>query len=664
MRTALPLLVLGCQPVRVGAVAVCQSSPPDGVVVREVVCADEVPAGGIGRSGADWLLANAQLRVIVRSPEQALTLHGVGGGTLLDAAPWGGSDLVHEVVPIVGGGWIDAESLEWTDAGIALTGPVRDLPDQPAWDYDAVRTVVLRLGPDDTTVSLAGANGLWIHPLAGVGVSRTGALQGPDATLGAAAAQVTDLGGALRLDGVGSLTLGGPTAWADLGVPTQEIDGTAAGATTLDLFAGDQRVGSLSLPRDGAFHLEIPADVDRIVASAPDRAPAEAAPGRGLQLAPGPAARLSVVPRFEGMGARPVPVQGAGPDGQSFETVIGSTGGAVWVSPGSWTLTIGALPGVAPAVIDLTVDADAIAAPTLRPTWDPHPYVLARLDLPADGDWRHRTGDAAALRSALGDGAAYAVLTPTDATATLDRDEAALPLHAAAGFRATHPDGWTLRAWPATANSKFAGWGAPDLSLGDAVDAMTVATGPASRRFTAVDLAWFEQVPPGAARFDPDLVALPSPGAAGPAAWQGWWRWLDGGRAVAPTGPFTWARVPDPARVAAAEIEGALVSGAVAAGTGPLLRLWWGDREAGDGPAAGALTAPMTAHLSGGEALTDLALIGDGGVVLAAWPLEGATTVTAQLARPPAMRWVVAVAWDAAGAAWAASAPLWLDPPG
>jgi hypothetical protein len=122
--------------------------------------------------------------------------------------------------------------------------------------------------------------------------------------------------------------------------------------------------------------------------------------------------------------------------------------------------------------------------------------------------------------------------------------------------------------------------------------------------------------------------------------------------------------VPDPSRVAAAEIEGALVSGAVAAGTGPLLRLWWGDREAGDGPSAGALTAPMTAHLSGGEGLTDLALIGDGGVLLAHWPLTGDTTATGQLARPSEARWVVAMAWDASGDTWAASAPLWLDPPG
>jgi hypothetical protein len=43
---------------------------------------------------------------------------GVGGATLVDVAPWGAEDAVYEVVPVVGGGWLDVDAFVIEDAAL------------------------------------------------------------------------------------------------------------------------------------------------------------------------------------------------------------------------------------------------------------------------------------------------------------------------------------------------------------------------------------------------------------------------------------------------------------------------------------------------------------------------------------------------------------------
>ena len=149
----LPALV-SCQPSTPAPGAECHTERPDEgqVLVEPLLCSDPVPPGGEGRADADVYLATHDWRAILRHPQDALTVAGWGGGTLVDAAAWEGPDAVHEVIPLVGGGWLteieatllaDAVRLEGTDlAGERRTVTWRPDPDGPwlvAEGADALR---------------------------------------------------------------------------------------------------------------------------------------------------------------------------------------------------------------------------------------------------------------------------------------------------------------------------------------------------------------------------------------------------------------------------------------------------------------------------------------------------------------------------------------------
>ena len=107
MTRLLPLLALACQPAgepEFVETTTCLTTPPtSGVWVQPRQCGEQTPPGGEGTVG-DLVLANAKMRAILRQPAHALTVPGIGGGTLVDIAPWGHGDVLHEAIPIVGGG--------------------------------------------------------------------------------------------------------------------------------------------------------------------------------------------------------------------------------------------------------------------------------------------------------------------------------------------------------------------------------------------------------------------------------------------------------------------------------------------------------------------------------------------------------------------------------
>src|SRR3990170_4265522 len=87
--------LLSCQP---GAPALDQDCDPDrpepgDIVVGPLTCSDPVPPRGEGRADADLYLATHHLRAVFRHPQDALTVAGWGGGTLVDVAPWEGADV-------------------------------------------------------------------------------------------------------------------------------------------------------------------------------------------------------------------------------------------------------------------------------------------------------------------------------------------------------------------------------------------------------------------------------------------------------------------------------------------------------------------------------------------------------------------------------------------
>ena len=133
-------LVAGCQPRPefLSSSEDCQSATPSkgDVVVGPVTCdAQQIPSGE-GR-GSDYYLANHHFRAIIRHPETSLSMIGVDGGTLIDAAPWGYRDRLHEALPLVGGGWLDVDVFEVGDSEILVGGTVVSLPDQLAEEAGA-----------------------------------------------------------------------------------------------------------------------------------------------------------------------------------------------------------------------------------------------------------------------------------------------------------------------------------------------------------------------------------------------------------------------------------------------------------------------------------------------------------------------------------------------
>lgn len=198
------------------------------VRVRQIACTDEL-RGGEGAVG-DWLLQNAVASFVVRDTYASLTQLGEGGGTLVDAVPVGGVDLLMELMPRA-----DRATLE------AVTEP------------DAVELrapgVVYRLEADAPALGVTGPDG---EPLAAVWVPRPGA-DHVDAVarsgtgffalaLAAPLAEEADGHGMIEVEGLTGVALDPAARWPE-GTPLAEaVGGEALDADELEVRVGDRVV--------------------------------------------------------------------------------------------------------------------------------------------------------------------------------------------------------------------------------------------------------------------------------------------------------------------------------------------------------------------------------------------------------------------------------------
>jgi hypothetical protein len=641
------------------------------VVVREVGCGAEIPSGGDARAGADFLLANSQLRAVVRGPQEALTILHASGGTLLDAAPWStGVDDLHEAIPLVGGGWLSLSTFEVEEDGLLLRGTVVDLPEGPAEHAGEEREIRWRIRPDDPQLYLEGADGLDVHGTAGaVWLDAASLFQSGGAVYAPDVPESDDLGGVLRFDGASALLISdGVAAWSELSPATRRIHGTAPDATDLKLYRGAVYVGKVPLDPllGGDFDLRIPPDVTAVTAIGPGLPSAPSPPGEDMVLALGSPAELRVALVWDGATPRETDLAVTA-DGHTSHVLVPPDGLTLLVAPGQIGLEVGGALDLARTETTAEVGQEGAAiALTVRPAWDPGNRVAASLGRITDRDRASREPAARTLRDATAEGFAFAVLSPSDAVAGASITDDPGRIAWRNGVRSRHPDGWSIVSWPWSDNTKRAGWGAPDLARLDPQEALQTATGASTRRFTVVDAGWLAvAAPPWEHRFLPDFVALDPPLPAGPAAtWTGWIGWLDQGAALIPTGPVTWVDVADPALVGGTEIEAGLVRGAVVAGTGPVIDFTW--NGAGPGEAQGPPARPqLPAELSlvGAGSIDRLEIFGEGGATVASWDVDGDTALTPLLVGDPG-RWVVAVGWTTNGGDWAVTGPIWLAPPG
>lgn len=656
------------------------AQPGEGEVRVQPWCDDVEMTEGEGAKG-DWWLSNSHFKAIIRHPLTALTVPGVGGGTLIDGSPWGYKDRLHEVIPIVGGGWLDVDTFEVHDDGITVGGLVVPLPDREPTTPGERRTVRWIVEPDTPWLKVEGTDGLWIHVAGDTAyvdgrVADDLVLYGHDGTV------AEDLGGVIRAEDATALSMA-PTdeGWA-LDIDGQPLSGVAEGAERIVLLSGDATVGWVPVD-DGVFATTVQAHVDAVRAEAEGFGPSAAtAPGEDLELSIGDTATLDLTVGWNGALPRPVRVDWSDATGRQGYGILRSSGEPLALGEGVYSLTFGAGPTVAP------IQRDDIE---LRPGqsvpfaiefvgFDPGDRTLAAVGWHADRSRTWRGSDEEALREALGAGVGFAVAAAEDDLVDVDpynADETWIRSRDGASF--TGP-AWTLTSWPWSDSSNKGGHGALTPSLiPDPVDALAAMWGGESaNRFVAVDYAWLAEVgAPWTTRPQPDFVHLPEPGPGGPitGVWRDWFAWLDAGADLVPLGPYTWVDVPDPAYLAEADVEQGLVRGEVCATTGPLVTLDIDGLGPGDvRPEASGDTGDTGApppriepsHIR--AAVQDatgsvlyLALFTNGGELLASWAVHGGGERSLDVVLDGT--WVIAVAWSGDGNTWAVTGPVWSSAP-
>ncbi|MGK0349160.1 MAG: hypothetical protein ACI855_005253 [Myxococcota bacterium] len=620
----------------------CDLSQPDrGVRVERVDCRERIPRRGEADVVDTWV-ATPFFRAIVRHPQAARTLPGLGGGTLVDVALWDGRDVAYEWVPLIGGGWLSVDTVDVEPDGVVVSGTVRSLPDRVV-DEGAPASVRWRFDPNEPRMYLEGAEGLWLHPHAGS--VRLGPGVVTDRTLVVTDARtIRDLGGALRLDGVRTIAVSSLVEPDWLDHPTQDIDVLAPAATRL---AVELDRGIVTLPMV-AEHLNwrLPSSVTRIRSERTGFAasPWRTAPDRDALIL-GESGQVIVTMTGD---VADTTVRWTHEDGRTgvatTETglaILDVGAGVVTVEAGNarvepWSRRTLVTPG-----------PPAFLPASLRRPFEMSHHVPAALRWSGERDRTTRRTDTQRLQDAASAGFPVAILAPKDdvSDATID----AL-IRVRNGATLTSPDGWSIVAWPWDAHPRLGAHGVPSVVNRTPEDALALAfQGPTFNRFLLVDAQWLEQA-------DPELTdPLPS------AAWltsvedlDAWYPWLNAGIALPPVGPQTWAEVPVPNNVLAVEVERQLVRGNTVASTEGRIDLTIGGESPGGRVVRTAL-ARGTAVIHTAGALTNAQLIEDGRVT-DAWSVVNAEPHTVTV--DPDTDWALIVATGEDD--FAVTGPIWM----
>ena len=684
------LIVIGgmlcaCQPSSPRALilpCLLERPSPGETVLRPVGCEQELIAGGEGRT-SDWLLATHAYRAILRHPQASLTLPGTSGGTIIDFAPWGYRDRLHEIVPLIDGGWLDVNDLEIHDNDLILRGHLAPLPGQPHLSSDAEHEVTWTVEPDSPWLQITGADSVWIHAatdvdLLGKQLATTGVQYSHDALTS------VDLGGAIIADGASAVIALSPIDPLDALYPTgARIEGTAEGATHIRLFEEGETVGRVPVS-DGHFESQIPTTVEWIRAEGDDLGPSEfVAPGVDLDLSLTALGSVSLFFSWQDTAARPVRIEWTDPDLGLQWTLMPANGGTLSLPEANYLLTATAGPGIAPRTLMAEVRSDLASeiAVAMKPQFKVMQHAFAAIRWPSDRSPTYRGSNHSSLTEAVSEGIQFAVLAPENdvADAPSDTFEQA-DIHWRNGSTVTHPDGWTISSWPWSANARRAGHGAPNIRAMSPEDALAaVFAGPGTNRWAVVDLPWLAVSPPPwsihpkptCVRLGTELTATDFASELSP-----WFQWLDAGVPLSPIGPRNWIEVNDPTQSSAVEFEAGLIAGRTVASTGPMLSVdVWGahpgdiailtppaaDPEEQRPPAQQYPVHLMLQH-DGTREFT-LTIFGEAGQVLHQSDAPNSGTEETVWIDDPG-RWLVVHARSSDTQQWAITAPIWFEPPG
>jgi len=625
---------------------------------------------GEGKVGDLWL-ANALFRAVLRHPASSQTLVGIGGGTVVDAAPWGVADRLHEVAPLVQGGGLRVTDYALFEDGIQLVGTVTALPDRPIAHEGAAAEVFWRIAPDAPYLTLEGADGLWMHG-SGEHSLTDGWLWYDEVVYGHDGVS-EDLGGAIRVEDATRLVIGSAHQVMALraGDDGVAIDGRTDDASQLALYRGLTRVGRLPVEAGEDFQAVLPREIDGLRAEAPGHAPGPlVSPGTGLSVSAGATGAVELRPGWLGR-PRPLKVAYEAADGRAGHRLLPSDGAVIDLGAGAYDLWVSAGPAWESQALHVEIPPDQTVylGVELAPRFDPGHHVLALTDWPSDRSRTWRGSDYRAVWEAWASGSDWVALTPEDEIAAATGGALGFPPipHRNGSMTLDRDGAWAIRTWEWKDTPSRSGHGAVDLVGLDANDALAAAIGgPARDHHSTVEIGWLQAATsPWAVDPIPEGVHLVPPGLAGPAAaWGPWFDWLDAGRALAPMGPAVWVEVTDPDVLGAEDVEQQLTAGRTIGTTGPLLLLQFAGNLPGDQVAESlvGLQGFTEITLLGGRDLDHLALIGSGGQILAEWTPTGDTFAVTSVVQPG--RWVLAAAWDDLGTSFAVTAPVWIDPTG
>jgi hypothetical protein len=651
----------------------CTADPePEGVhYAGPVRCRAQLMGSGEGRS-ADLLFANSLVHYFLRHPNASATLPSVGGGGLVDGAPWERADRLHEILPLIDGAPISPDEMEIGEDWITFRGERSALPWQTATPAGRGE-YTWRFGPDQSWLDLEGANGLYVHGK-GDQALIDGWLADDRVAIGWDGRIEQDLGSAMILSEISRLWIGDTQrVWPERHPNGRRLQGTAKSATEILMFRGDELAGRVRVV-DGAFDLPIDPDIDGVMAVHDTRAPSpRVAPGEGLILDIGDSGTVTLAPTFQKVSERPFSASWTTAAGQRVEVSIPPEGASLALPEGDLVIHVEAGHDVVPLDLRTTV----VAGETITREVDLSPAFIVgdlaiALGIPSGRDKRVRRSDTTAVDEAVRRGLAGAVFTAEADVSLLEvPDDVPVPQWVEDGATLRSPDGWSILAWPWAADGKLAANGALDVRRMGPAEALIAGTNNGGRH-SVVDLAWMDALDqaPASLRTWPTLVRLED---GDPATWGRWPDWLDAGVPVHPAGPMAWVEVPDRRVWDKPEIERAIVRGALCAGTGPWAHLeaagigpgeWAGREPAWIEPLGEIDRLPWRFHASVrgvDDEIDRAALVGRGGRVLREWSFERLpfdVDVDVYTAG-----WVSLAAWSTTTDAWVVTAPLWTAPP-
>lgn len=606
---AVGLTLHGCQPSAAPEEDPCIEAPPGGPFAARIVCGGML-FDGDGRPG-DVLVGNDAFRAVIRHPNASLTAIGVGGGTVIDAAPWGRADELFEGFPLVAGGWLEVSDWQILDDGVRIAGVVRDLPDAPADQPGAFAEVTWRVDPERPVLQADGADGLLWFPRASAEPFRAGWIGQGTAFLPVGTELPADPPSAVRLP---SSAIAVAPAEDPFEGPRRT--GRAPGAKALELFDADGPLARVPVFGD-PFAIAVPAGVTGVRAVARGAEPSPVAdPSSSPTLALGPAGGVRLVPSDPGR-PRWRLARWEGPEGPD-EAVVPPEGAWLPVGDGPRTVHVTGGPEEAPQTLDVDGSARGTRLFAPRRAFDPGSRIRGAAGWPGERSRVERSSDRASLERAAAEGLDWVVLVGEDAVAGGIEDP---PILQASGVRTTvglsEVVSW---AWPD--RRQDAGWGAPDPRGLAPRDALAVL---GDRQVVPLEHLASLGAPVG---LDPApfAVGLGPPGDD-LAPWAPWLALLDAGHWVLPWGPSVWIDVDDPEHIGHPDVGQALAAGRLCASSGPVVGL-----AVSDGVAR--------IELAWAGPFERVRLVGPGPTVLATW-----TDVTGPLETPVApSRWWIAIA--------------------